>query len=96
MAITNQLMVLRQASARAWRIGQTKTCKTIFLYYSETAQQSAISLMARKLMAAEYLEGNLEGGGLQDEDDEARVELAIVKQMAEGMAGHVPKSMSTV
>lgn len=52
--------------------------------------------MARKLLASEYLEGNLEGGGLQDEDDEARVELAIVKQMAEGMAGHVPKSMSTV
>lgn len=79
------LNVLRQASARSWRIGQTKACTTTYLYYENTAQANAIELMAKKLQAAKFLEGNLEGGGLLDETD-TDIALAVVKQLAEGIS----------
>ncbi len=80
-----QLNTLRQSSARAWRIGQTKPCTTTYLFYNETAQEKLISLMARKLQAATYLEGLLDGGGLMAEASDDGIELAIVKQLAESV-----------
>jgi hypothetical protein len=80
-----QLMTVRQASARAWRIGQTKPCTTGFLYYKNTAQEKVIKHMARKLVAAQFVEGSISGGGLMSEADDASIELAIIKQLSESL-----------
>lgn len=58
-------MRLRQASRRAWRIGQTQPCRVIFLAYQNTLQEKALVLMGRKLEAAFALEGQLSLEGLQ-------------------------------
>ena len=51
------LFTMRQASRRAWRIGQRKDCKVIYLYYGGTLQARAMSLMGKKMEAAQALEG---------------------------------------
>jgi SNF2 family DNA or RNA helicase len=51
------LFTLRQASRRSWRIGQSKDCRVVYLYYEGTMQDRAIALMGKKLTAAETLEG---------------------------------------
>lgn len=80
-----ELNVVRQASARAWRIGQSKECTTRYYYYQDTAQEQVIKLMARKMLAAEFLEGSLDGGGLMAEAGEDSVELAVIRKMAESI-----------
>lgn len=50
---------LKQASRRAWRIGQKHECKVYFLTYFATAQYEAIKLMSRKIKATNDLEGRL-------------------------------------
>ncbi len=59
------LFLLRQASRRAWRIGQTRPCKVVFLVYDDTMQEAALTLMGRKMEAALGLEGRLSLAGLQ-------------------------------
>jgi len=49
--------VLRQASARARRPTQTMPCRVIFLYYANTVQEVAMSLMGEKEAASQMLEG---------------------------------------
>ena len=39
------LFTMRQASRRAWRIGQRRDCKVIYLYYGGTLQARAMALM---------------------------------------------------
>jgi len=80
-----ELNVVRQASARAWRIGQTLPCDTRYLYYQKTAQENVIKHMAKKLVGAEFLEGSLEGGGLMSEADDIGIEMAIIKQLSESI-----------
>jgi len=80
-----ELNVLRQASARHWRIGQTQECRTRYYYYQNTAQDVALRLMGKKLAAAKFLEGDLEGGGLLDCDEDGRLDLAVVRLMAESL-----------
>jgi superfamily II DNA or RNA helicase len=80
------LMRLRQASRRAWRIGQTRPCRVIFLAYQNTLQEKALVLMGRKLEAAFALEGQLSLEGLQSlaADDNAN-ELA--RALVDGLEG---------
>ena len=59
------LFRLRQASRRAWRIGQSTPCRVVFLAYEHTMQEAALTLMGRKLEAALALEGRLSLEGLQ-------------------------------
>lgn len=86
-----KLNTLRQASRRSWRIGQKEDCRTIFLYYEETAQEKAIALMAAKLVAAEAIEGNFSSGGLADECDDDDMALAIAKALADGIETNIKK-----
>jgi len=51
---------LRQASRRTWRIGQEKPVKVYFLVYSGTAQQTALALVSRKILASLLVEGQIE------------------------------------
>lgn len=80
-----RLNTLRQASRRSWRIGQPKDCKTVYFYYSGSAQHTAIGLMASKLVAAEAIEGKFSDGGLADESADEDVALAVARHMAEGI-----------
>ena len=50
---------LKQASRRAWRIGQQHKCKVKFFTFKETPQAVALALMSRKIKAANSLEGRL-------------------------------------
>ena len=59
------LFQLRQASRRAWRIGQTQPCRVVYLVYEDTMQEAALTLMGRKMEAALALEGRLSLAGLQ-------------------------------
>ena len=83
---------LRQSIRRSWRLGQIKPIKVIFLAYRETMQEAAIGLIARKMRAAEMVDGD-ENGGLAQFDESGTnffVELAH-----EAIAGtRVPASTS--
>lgn len=51
---------LRQASRRTWRIGQDKPVRVYFLVYAKTAQQAALALVSRKILASLLVEGQVE------------------------------------
>ena len=46
------LFEMRQAARRAWRIGQPRDCYVYYLYYKDTMQHRAMSLMSKKMAAA--------------------------------------------
>ncbi len=91
-----KLNTLRQASRRVWRIGQTRQCKTNYLYYGDTAQQEAIALMGKKLISAEAIEGKFSDGGLVDEGGGDDLALAIAKNLANGIKSHVVQTWKPV
>jgi superfamily II DNA or RNA helicase len=61
------IATLRQSIRRSWRLGQTKPVKVIFMAYTRTMQATAINLIARKMRAAEMVDGD-EAGGLAQHD----------------------------
>ena len=72
------LSTMRQASRRSWRLSQTKDIQVYFLYYKDTIQEQAISLMATKLQAAQTLEGNFSEEGLKamSQNDDVLTQIA--------------------
>ena len=75
---------LRQASRRSWRIGQQLSCRVIYLYYEGTMQERAMTLMGRKLTAAQAVEGRFSSDGLAAlAGDDGSVEMALAKSLAE-------------
>ncbi len=59
------LFTLRQASRRAWRIGQEKDCTVNYFFYLGTMPAAAMQLMSRKMLAALQLEeGSISEEGL--------------------------------
>lgn len=80
------LFTLRQASRRAWRIGQKEPCKIIYFYYEDTMQERAMALMGKKLTAAQALEGQFSSEGLAAlAGADANVELALARSLVERM-----------
>jgi len=72
------IYTLRQASRRSWRIGQKERVRVAFFTYSDTAQETCLRLMGKKLLVSLALEGKLHTEGLQtmDEDDDLLTALA--------------------
>lgn len=73
--------VMRQASRRSWRIGQKQPITVYHFVYEDTAQQTGLTLIAKKVRASQMLEGELSNDGLveiaEDGDDgESLMELA--------------------
>lgn len=77
------IFTLRQASRRSWRIGQRRPVRVFFMAYKNTMQETAISLIAKKLEVALLVEGDLpeglaeyqvEGGSLLEEMSRALIE----------------------
>lgn len=91
-----RLNTLRQASRRSWRIGQKMNCKTVYLFYSPSAQQKAIALMASKLVAAEAIEGKFSDGGLVDESVDNDLALEVARALADGIEIEMKKSYKPV
>lgn len=64
--------VLRQASRRSWRIGQKRPVRVVYLHYANTAQESCLRLMGKKMLVSLALEGKFVADGsqaLEDDDD---------------------------
>ena len=55
--------VMRQASRRSWRIGQTRPVKVVFMSYRNTLQADALKLVAKKLQSSLAVEGELPEDG---------------------------------
>jgi len=78
-----ETVVLRQASRRSWRIGQTKICKVYYMYYAKAMQSSAMELMGNKIKASIQVEGKFSAEGLaQMCDDVGGIEMALAKKLA--------------
>jgi SNF2 family DNA or RNA helicase len=72
------LYTLRQASRRSWRIGQTQEVTVKYFAYAQTAQETCLRLMGRKLLVALAMEGKFSTEGLQavGEDDDLLMAMA--------------------
>jgi hypothetical protein len=80
------LFTLRQASRRAWRIGQKEACRIVYLYYDGTMQSRAMALMGKKLTAAQALEGCFSSEGLVAlAGEDANFEIALARSLVERM-----------
>jgi hypothetical protein len=78
------LFTMRQANRRAWRIGQRKDCTVIYLYYGGTLQVRAMSLMGKKMEAAQALEGKFSADGLASmAGEEGSAEMALAKSLGD-------------
>lgn len=84
---TYNVFTLKQAARRSWRIGQTKDVKVFFMAYRKTAQQSALSLISKKIIASNSLEGRLSlGNDLASlEEDSTSIQAQLVKSIAKGI-----------
>lgn len=90
---------LRQASRRSWRIGQREPIRVAFMTYAETAQESCLRLMGKKLMASLPMEGKLHADGLQsmDSDDDLLTAMArdlVTRQGVGEAASEVWRSLA--
>ena len=74
---------MRQAARRAWRIGQPRDCFIYYMYYQNTMQHRAMSLMSRKMSAALALEGEFSEEGLAALSGEGDEQMALAKSMSE-------------
>ena len=72
------IYTLRQASRRSWRIGQKAPVRVAFFTYSDTAQESCLRLMGKKLLVSLAMEGKLRVEGLptMDQDDDLLTAMA--------------------
>ena len=71
--------VMRQASRRSWRIGQTQPVQVVFMAYRNTLQADALKLVAQKLQSSLAVEGELPEDGLAaygDDGDDLMLALA--------------------
>ena len=71
--------VVRQASRRPWRIGQTRPVKVVFMSYRNTLQADALKLVAKKMQSSLAVEGELPEDGLAaygDDGDDMMMALA--------------------
>lgn len=75
--------LLRQASRRSWRIGQTQPVEVHFLINQATIQETAMHLIADKMVSSQIFEGELPEGGL--EELSAVEEKSFIKQLAESL-----------
>jgi superfamily II DNA or RNA helicase len=77
---------MRQASRRAWRIGQTEPCKVLYQYYGGTAEERCLELMGRKIAAAEALEGKFSSEGMAAmAGEDSSVQMALARNLAENI-----------
>lgn len=75
------IYVLRQASRRSWRIGQSLPVKVKYLHYAETMQESCLRLMGKKLLVSLAMEGKFSSEGLQAINEEDDILMAMAREL---------------
>jgi superfamily II DNA or RNA helicase len=79
------IFTMRQASRRSWRLSQTKDIKVYFMYYKDTIQEQALSLMATKLQASMAIEGKFSEEGLRAMANNEDLLSQIANSVVEGI-----------
>ena len=74
------IFTLRQASRRSWRIGQYRDVVVKYLAYKDTAQETCLRLMGRKLLVSLAMEGKFSAEGLQAVGDEDML-MAMAREL---------------
>jgi len=95
------IYTLRQASRRSWRIGQKEPVRVAFFTYSDTAQESCLRLMGKKLLVSLAMEGKLHVEGLQaiDQDDDLLTAMArelVTRQRVGEQAADVWRALKKI
>jgi Helicase conserved C-terminal domain len=75
------LYTLRQASRRSWRIGQTEDVTVKYFAYADTAQETCLRLMGRKLLVSLAMEGKFSSEGLQAAGDDDDLLMAMAREL---------------
>lgn len=76
----------RQASGRAYRIGQSEPCKVIHMHYEACMEQRLVELMGAKIQASESIDGRFSSDGLCSLSDAGEsMGLALAKSLLESM-----------
>ena len=92
--------VVRQASRRSWRIGQTRPVKVVFMSYKNTLQAAALKLVAKKLQSSQAVEGELPEDGLaaygDDGDDGDDMMMALARKIVSGEEEDEAETMEEV
>ena len=79
------MYVMRQASRRSWRIGQTCPVKVVYMSYRNTLQANALKLVAKKLQSSLAVEGELAVDGLASfGDDSGDLMMALARKNVSG------------
>ena len=76
-----KLTTLRQASRRAYRIGQRLECRVVYFYYGDTMQEQARDHMGKKLEVALAIDGKFSSEGMAAMEDDDDLEMALVKAL---------------
>lgn len=79
------IFTLRQASRRSWRLSQTEDVRVYFMYYENTIQSQALSLMATKLQASMAIEGKFSEEGLRAMSNNENLLTQIANSVVEGI-----------
>ena len=79
------IFTMRQASRRSWRLSQTKDIEVYFIYYRDTVQDKALSLMATKLQASMAIEGKFSEEGLRAMSNNEDLLTQIASSVVQGM-----------
>lgn len=87
------LSTMRQASRRSWRLSQTKDITVYFLYYENTTQEDALSLMATKLHAAQSMEGKFSEEGLKAMSNNQDMLTQIAANVVDGIKNTVDDTL---
>ncbi len=89
--------VVRQASRRSWRIGQTRPVKVVFLAYRNTLQADALKLVAKKMQSSLAVEGELPEDGLAAfGDDGDDMMMALARKIVSGEEEDEAETMEEV
>jgi hypothetical protein len=84
--------VVRQANARIHRIGQTQDVLIEIPFYANTAQKTALDLVAAKVTASVQVDGLSIEGALESvaatEDDGIRAAMTMGQALYDAWAGH--------
>lgn len=91
-----QVYTNRQADRRAWRLGQTKDCKVIYMYYQDTIQENVASLMATKIVASRSIEGKMDADGLEALCSDRTAEEELSAKFYEGIKDTVKINRYTI
>lgn len=91
------LFTLRQASARHFRIGQMRECRTKYWFYAGTMQERAMTLMGQKLTASQAIEGKFSTEGLVAmAGDDDTMEMALAKNLVDRVSMDATRSWEKI